>query len=139
MNERIRVVVDTNVLISRLLAPPGTAGRAVRHAVDTAQLLISRAMIEELAEVVSRAKFDPYLTIEERQTFVRLLGRIAELVPVVGEVRACRDPRDDKFLELALAGRADCILTGDADLLALHPFQGTAILTPADFLELRRI
>ena len=97
MDERIRVVVDTNVLISRLLAPHGTAGRAVRHAVDTAQLLISRAMIEELAEVVSRPKFDPYLTIEERQTFVRLLGRIAELVPVVGEVRACRDPGTTSF------------------------------------------
>ena len=49
-------------------------------------------------------------------------------------VELCRDPRDDQFLELALAGRADFLLTGDTDLLTLHPFRGTAILTSAAYL-----
>jgi uncharacterized protein len=56
-------------------------------------------------------------------------------VPIGERVELCRDPRDDKFLELALAGRADLLLTGDADLLALHPFRGTAIVTPAAYLD----
>jgi uncharacterized protein len=59
---------------------------------------------------------------------------VVELVPITQRVELCRDPRDDKFLELALAGWADFLLTGDADLLTLHPFRGTAILTPAAYL-----
>jgi predicted nucleic acid-binding protein len=51
-------------------------------------------------------------------------------------IRACRDPRDDKFLEVAVNGRADAIVTGDQDLLVLNPFQGIPILSPAGYLEL---
>ena len=90
--------------------------------------------MEELAEVVGRAKFDPYLPIADRQEFVRLLGRIVEMVAIVRVVRACRDPRDDKFLEVALNGRADFMITGDRDLLALDPFMDIAILRPAAYL-----
>jgi putative PIN family toxin of toxin-antitoxin system len=61
----------------------------------------------------------------------------AELVPIPTPIRACRDPRDDKFLEVAVHGRADAIVTGDADLLALNPFRGIAILTPSGYLELK--
>jgi putative PIN family toxin of toxin-antitoxin system len=128
------VVVDTNVLVSRLLLPESTSGRAVRSAVDRGRLLVSAATMEELAEVLARAKFDPYLSIAERQEFIRLLGRIAEMVSIVRVVRACRDPRDDKFLEVALNGRANLIITGDRDLLALDPFMGIAILSPAGYL-----
>ena len=56
-------------------------------------------------------------------------------MPIVYPVRECRDPKDDKFLEVALNGRADLILTGDADLLALHPWQNIAILSPAQYLK----
>lgn len=125
-----RIVADTNLLISRLMLPASVAGRAVRQAVDAGQLLVSEATMMELADVAGRAKFDPYLSIAEWQEFIRLLGRIAEMVPIVRVVRACRDPRDDKFLEAAVNGRADLILTGDHDLLALDPFMGIAILSP---------
>ena len=134
MTQPERLVVDTNALVSRLLLPDATAGRAVSHAVRHAQLLASEATLEELADVLSRPKFDPYVTIAERQTFIRLVGRVAELVPIIRNVRECRDPRDDKFLELALNGEADRIVTGDKDLLALHPFQGIPIVTPAGYL-----
>ena len=103
-------------------------------AVDGGQLLVSAATMEELADVVGRAKFDPYLSIADRQEFIRLLGRIVEMVPIVRVVRACRDPRDDRFLEVAVNGRADLIITGDRDLLALDPFMGIAILAPAAYL-----
>jgi len=61
----------------------------------------------------------------------------AEPVEIKTRIRACRDPKDDKFLEVAVDGRADAIVTGDHDLLELHPFHGIAILTPADYLNLK--
>ena len=129
-----RVVVDNNALVSRLLIPESAPRRAVRKAVDEAQLLVSEATLEELADVLARPKFDPYVSIADRQEFIRLLGRIAELVPITYRVQACRDPKDDKFLELAINGRADLIVTGDRDLLELSPFRDIPIITPADYL-----
>jgi putative PIN family toxin of toxin-antitoxin system len=131
---RERVVLDTNALVSRLLLPQSLPARAVRKAVDEADVLVSAATLSELVDVLSRPKFDRYVTIEERQGFLRRLGEIAEVVEILTPVRACRDPRDDKFLEVAVNGGADVIVTGDADLLALHPFRAIAILTPAAFL-----
>ena len=135
MRVRPRVVLDTNALVSRLLLPASVPGRAVRKAVDEAQVLISEPVLEELADVLARPKFDAYVSIEDRQEFLRLLGRIVEMVPIVHTVRACRDPRDDKVLELALNGEANAIVTGDADLLALNPYRGIPILTPARYLD----
>ncbi len=131
---RARVVVDTNALASRLLLPNSVPARAVRKAVAEARLLVSEATLMELADVLSRAKFDPYVSIADRQQFLRLLGRITEMVPVVHTIRACRDPRDDKFLELAVNGEADIIVTGDDDLLVLDPFRGIPIVTPTAYL-----
>jgi putative PIN family toxin of toxin-antitoxin system len=103
--------------------------------VGEAQLLASHATTTELADVLARPKFDAYVSLEDRQQFIRLLGRIVEMVPIVHTVRACRDPRDDKFLELAVNGEADLIVTGDEDLLALHPFRGVRIITPAAYVD----
>ena len=133
MAERRRIVVDTNVLISRLLAPASVPGRAMDKALE-GQLLVSEATLAELAEVLSRPKFDPYATLEERERFFALLTRIATRVAIHHRVQACRDPNDDKFLELAVNGQATCIITGDADLLALHTFRSITILTPGAFL-----
>jgi putative PIN family toxin of toxin-antitoxin system len=129
-----RIVVDTNVLISRLLLPDSIPGRAVRKAVDESQLLVSEATIGELTDVLGRAKFDPYLSIADRQEFIRLLGGVAEMVSIVRVVRACRDPRDDQFLEVAVNGQANLIITGDRDLLQLNPFMRITILSPAAYL-----
>jgi len=131
---RERVVIDTNALVSRLLLPGSIPGQAVRRAVAEAQLLASDDTIIELADVLARKKFDPYTTVRERQEFLRLFHRIAERVPIVHVIRACREPKDDKFLELAVNGAAQLIITGDADLLALHPFRGIDILPPASYL-----
>ncbi|HUE52885.1 MAG TPA: putative toxin-antitoxin system toxin component, PIN family [Terriglobales bacterium] len=135
MRLRERLVTDTNALISRLLLPSSIPGQAVRKAVDNGLLLVSEATMEELADVLARPKFDRYISLEDRQQFLRLLGRLAEFVPIVYPVRACRDPKDDKFLEVALNGKAAVILSGDSDLLALHPWQGIPILSPAEYLK----
>ena len=133
-HEPERIVADTNLLVSRLLLPQSLPAKAVRKAVDEGQLLVSDATLGELADVLSRAKFDPYVSLEDRQDFIRVLNRVAERIIVTAPIKACRDPKDDKFLELALNGEANMILTGDRDLLALHPFRGVDILSPRDYL-----
>ncbi len=135
MRHRERIVADTNIVVSRLLLPESLPAQAVRRAGTEGILLVSSATMTELADVLARPKFDRYVGIEERRDFLRLLARAAEFVPIIYSVRACRDPKDDKFLEIALNGKADLILTGDADLLALHPWQGIAILSPAKYLK----
>ena len=130
-----RIVADTNLLISRLLLPQSVPAQAVRKAVDEGQLLVSDAILAELAKVLSRRKFDPYSTLADRQEFIRVLNRIAERVIVTAPIQACRDPKDDKFLEVALHGQAKVILTGDGDLLALHPFRGVDIISPREYLK----
>lgn len=135
MANRQRLVIDTNALVSRLLFPDSVPARAVRRAIDHARLLVSEATMLELVDVLARPKFDRYISLQDRQEFIRLLGSVVDLIPIIRRVYACRDPRDDKFLEVAVNGEASCILTGDADLLALHPFHSIAILTPAAWLE----
>jgi len=73
--------------------------------------------------------------MEERTLFLRQLTRTAEFFPIIHRVQECRDPKDDKFLELALNGRADVIVTGDADLVALNPWRGIEIVTALDYLQ----
>jgi predicted nucleic acid-binding protein len=72
------------------------------------------------------------------QDWLRDVLDSAELVSISERIAACRDPKDDKFLEVAVSGRADLIVSGDADLLAINPFRGIPIVTPAAFLEGRR-
>jgi putative PIN family toxin of toxin-antitoxin system len=95
---------------------------------------MSEETLSELVEVLSRKKFDKYLTTHDRQHFIRLLGSIVRMVPITHRITACRDPKDDKFLHVALNGGAKLILTGDDDLLMLHPFHGVSITSPAAFL-----
>jgi putative PIN family toxin of toxin-antitoxin system len=131
-----RVILDTNILISRLLIPRSVAGRAVSRLVQHTQPLVSEAALSELAETLARDKFNPYVSLEDRQEFFRLFARVAEWVPVTTTVRVCRDPKDDKFLELAVDGQATLIVTGDKDLLALSPFRAVAMVTPAAVLAM---
>jgi putative PIN family toxin of toxin-antitoxin system len=129
-----RIVVDTNVFVSGLLRCSSVPGQAAAKARHNAILLVSQATMTELADVLAGAKFDRYVSVEQRMGFIRLISKIAEFVPIVHRVRECRDPEDDKFLEVALNGRADFVLTGDADLLALNPWRGIAIMSPAEYL-----
>jgi len=130
-----RIVVDTNVFVSAIALPLSIPRQAVDQALDHGVLLFSEATMSELAEVLSRPKFDHYVSAEDRMLFLGRLGSAAEFVPTIQVVRECRDPQDDKFLEVALNGRADLILTGDADLQAMHPWRGIGIVAPADYLK----
>jgi putative PIN family toxin of toxin-antitoxin system len=135
MPERPRLVVDTNVLISRLLARNSVAAQAVRKAMDSSQLLVSSETMHELSDVLFRPRFDPYISPADRLVFLTLLRRTALFIDEIETVKACRDPKDDKFLALAVTGRASLILSGDSDLLTLHPFREIEILSPRQYLQ----
>jgi uncharacterized protein len=135
MRELQRIVVDTNVFVSGLLRQSSVPGQAARKARHDAILLVSQETMHELADVLAQVKFDRYVTVEQRVQFIRLVANIAEFVPVVQAVRECRDRKDDKFLEVALNGRANGIITGDKDLLAMHPWRGIEILSAHDYLH----
>ena len=132
----MRVVVDTNALVSRLLLSGSVPAQAVDKALTQTEVVVSEATMEELADVLSRNKLDRYISIEDRQEFIRRLLQIADMVPVLSQIDDCRDPRDDRFLALALDADASYIITGDKDLLVLHPWRGIQIITPGDFLKL---
>jgi putative PIN family toxin of toxin-antitoxin system len=110
-------------------------GRPVRKAVMDCQVLMSEETLYELADVLSRKKFDRYLSLEDRQEFMRVMLRVAEMVPIVHRVQECRDDADNRILEVAVNGDADAIVSGDADLLSLNPFRGIHIMKPADFMK----
>ena len=135
MTSDIRVVVDTGVVVSALLLPRSVPRQAFDATASRGRLLISEATVAELDEVLRRPKFDRYLPEDKRLEFFAALVLTAEDVQVNEVITACRDPKDNKFLELAVSGRATHILSGDADLLILNPFRGVAILTPQAFLK----
>jgi putative PIN family toxin of toxin-antitoxin system len=134
MSRKPCYVIDNNALVSALLFEQSVPGQAFYAALDRGTLLVSQATVAELTQVLARKKFDRYVTAEEREQFLAMLVQEATVVEIVEEVRACRDPKDDKFLELAVNGNASCLVTGDKDLLILHPFREIPILTPAQFL-----
>ncbi|HTV35678.1 MAG TPA: putative toxin-antitoxin system toxin component, PIN family [Xanthobacteraceae bacterium] len=130
----MRIVLDTNVLVSAALKRQSMPGMAVLVVERRGGLLKSLVTEQQLFEVVSR----PYLATlidPESQAWLRKLMAAAELVDIAERIAACRDPTDDKFLELAVNGRADLIVTGDGDLLVLNPFRDIPIVTPAAFVQ----
>lgn len=136
MTTDLRVVFDTNVVISAMLLPLSIPRRALDRAMREGRPLISAATTTELDEVIHLPKFDKYLSEEERIEFLTTLVHEAELVNIVETVTDCRDPRDNKILELAVSGRATHTVTGDSDLLVLHPFRGIIVVSPSAFLTL---
>ncbi|CAN5534952.1 putative toxin-antitoxin system toxin component, PIN family [soil metagenome] len=134
MSEKPRLVLDTNVLVSAVLTPEGKPRRCLEYALERGIILLSERTRGELLEVLHRPRLQRYIVKPEREG---VLGRIAirsERVEVAEQIKACRDPKDDKFLEAAVSGRADFLVSGDEDLLVLHPFRDIPILSPAAFL-----
>ena len=130
----MRVVVDTNVVVSAILLPRSVPRQAFDAAAALGTLLISEATLAELHDVLRLPKFDRYVSEEDRLEILVALVREAEQIEVAETCSVCRDSGDDKFLELALSGKATHLVTGDDDLLVLHPFRGIVVLTPQAFL-----
>ena len=117
-----------------MLSTTSAPARCVEAVVSGGQLLATAATLKELFERLLSPKFDPYVTRARREELLSRLAPLVEIVEVVQQVRVCRGPRDDMFLDAAVNGRANVIITGDRDLLELHPFGGIEILGPAQYL-----
>jgi putative PIN family toxin of toxin-antitoxin system len=133
----MRAVIDTGVFVSALIRKQGTTGDvlgALRDGRFTA--IYTTDIVVEIIDVLGRTKFRAKYHIEpdDITILVNLIRLRGELVTPTQKVTACRDPKDDKFLEAALVAKADCIVSGDADLLVLNPFEEIPILRPAEFL-----
>ncbi len=128
-------VFDTNVLLSALLNYSSIPARAYNKSRYDGVLLISDETAAEYIRVFARERFEKYASLNDRLEFIDKV--ISDALPVVirKPIIACRDPKDDKFLSVAVNGGAGCIVSGDSDLLVLHPFQNISILTPADFFN----
>ncbi len=130
----MRIVLDTNVFVSAVLKANSLPFLVLRWIDQHGGLLKSAATEREISSVLARPHIAAVTIPTFRDDLARMLAT-AELVTTTERIASCRDPHDDKFLELAVNGRADMIVPGDADLLALDPFRGIPIVTPAMFVQ----
>ncbi|WP_129627944.1 putative toxin-antitoxin system toxin component, PIN family [Candidatus Oscillochloris fontis] len=130
-----RFVIDTNTIVSAALFRQSVPRQAVDAALVGGIVLVSEATTLELTTVLLREKFDRYLSRDVRERFLTIFLQKTVLVEIIEPIIACRDPKDNKFLEVAICGDAKLIISGDNDLLDLHPYRGVAILNPRTFLE----
>jgi uncharacterized protein len=135
VTNRLRIILDTNVIISAVLFPYSMPKQAFDSAFLIGSVLASVETLTELADVLHRPKFDRYVSSRNRRLFLTALIQEVSMIDVTAKIIDSRDPKDNKFLELAVSGNADMIISGDSHLLELHPFRGILILTPQSFLQ----
>ena len=128
---RLRIVIDTNTLISSILIAASVPDQAFKKARNIGIVLLSDATFKELQQVINRPKFDKYVSTSIRVEFLARLWQESEQIEIVDVITDCRDPKDNKFLEVAVNGNADYLVTGDQDLLILNPFRNVSIIPPA--------
>jgi putative PIN family toxin of toxin-antitoxin system len=135
MSRNNRFIADTNILLSSLFISGSTTFKALEKASSKGSLLFSDDTFLEFELVLFRKKFDKYFSKEERLQIIEKFYAEAVFVQVSSNLTISRDLKDDKFLNLAIDASASCIITGDKDLLVLHPFRDILILSPFDFLN----
>lgn len=127
----MRVVPDTNVLISADISAQGVSGQLLDRLIDVHDVVLSNPILDELTDVLfSKFRYDN-LRIPRVISHISADAEIVE--PATSDKQICRDPDDDAILGTAGAGNADCIVTGDSDLLVLERFQGVDIVSPSEF------
>jgi putative PIN family toxin of toxin-antitoxin system len=124
----LRFVFDANAIVSASLSENSTSADAFDLAVDRGSLLLSEVVLREMRDVLGRDRFDCYVARSKRRRLLKVMVRDADLVETSTQIQECRDPDDDKYLELAVDAEADCIVSGDKDLLVLDPFRGIPII-----------
>lgn len=130
-------ICDTNIFISAVLSGTSPPAKVVEFIFSNeAFFVFSNETSAELVEVFQRKKFDRYSTQEDRTTFLEKILNASQSYTIHNPVEICRDPKDNKFLDVALASNAEFIITGDEDLLVLESIGQTAIITPKAFIDL---
>jgi uncharacterized protein len=136
MNFDKKIVIDTGTLLSASFRVGSVPSQAYAKALKEFTVCVSEATFAELEAVMHRSKFDKYISLEDRQAFLALYRERSVFCPVTETVFDCRDPKDNKFLELALSVQAEIIVSSDEDLYSLNPYRTIAILKPVEFLNL---
>lgn len=131
----MRIVFDTNVLVSALVFNSTNARNVLQLAIREHIVLFSSPTFSELSATLLSSKFSGIINIETIIRFLHNLKKAGIFITPSESILACRDPKDNKFLELAIAGKAACIVTGDKDLLILNPFRNIRIITSKEFLS----
>ncbi len=129
-----RVVIDTSVAVSAALQPDGISNKAFLFALFHCQPLVSPDTFSELERVLNKTKFANKISDLLKTQFLSTVLARSSMVNPISRLTVCRDVNDDMFLNLAIDGHAEMIISRDPDLLTLHPFRGIPILSPADFL-----
>jgi putative PIN family toxin of toxin-antitoxin system len=128
------IVVDATTAVGASIRRGSVPDRAVRHAFASDQVAISEATMAELLDVLARPRLARFIDVELRDEVLALFDTFGVFFTPTEAVADCRDAKDDKYLELALAAGAGTIVSGDGDLLVLHPWRGVRILPPAAYL-----
>jgi len=128
----MRIIVDTNVLISAIIFSGETPRACLRHVLGHHEIIFSNETFAEFKKILLSDKFyrDKFL----RYTYVKTIENRGKFVETFHTFKDCRDAKDNMILEAAVSGKADYIITGDKDLLVLSPFRGITILSPGEFL-----
>ena len=137
MKSRRRIVFDTNALISAAILQNSISNHALTLAAAQFEIVVSDATWIEFETRIERPKLFRYFgNLEaQREEVVKTIGRVVKHVVVQTTITDCRDPDDNKFLALALDSAAEFIVTGDRDLLDLHPWRDVQVLTAGDFVR----
>ena len=130
----MRVVIDTNVLISAIFwtGKPKQILNKVRR--EEVTFLTSEFLLEEIRDVLTRENKPFKLSTEEAERIVKEMRNLAVVIKTGSHLSICQDENDNRVLECAIDGNADCIITGDSHLLQLGSFQKIDIMTVSDFL-----
>ena len=129
------IVLDSNLIVSAILNPEGICALAIDLADTNFEMVRSKETTTELVEVLRRDKFDRFAAVEDRAFRVQTYIEATRLVTVNVEVTDCSDPKDNKFLELAIAAKATIIVSGDKKhLVSMSPYKGIAIIRVRDFV-----
>jgi putative PIN family toxin of toxin-antitoxin system len=131
------VVFDASSVIGAALKQDSIPERALLLARSQETICLSTAVESEIRAVLQRPKFHKYISDATRGRILDILGAAALVFEPLDQVTDCRDPKDNKYLELALAAGASVIVSSDDDLLVLDPWRGIRILRPVDYVRLR--
>lgn len=136
MSSGKRIVFDTSTLVGAVLKPQSVPAKALSWAWEVAEVVVSAQTLDEQRVVLGRDRLDAFRARDAREAFFEFYRAMTVLVPVSEAVAACRDPKDDKFLSLAVSAGASLLVSSDDDLLTLGRYREVAILRPKQFVEL---
>lgn len=136
MSSDKRIVFDTSTLVSAVLKPQSIPAKAVSWGWEVAEVVVSSETLEEVRLVLNRDRLDAFRDREARLAFFEHYQAMTVLHPVTEIIVACRDPKDDKFLSLAVSVGASLLISSDEDLLVLQCVRGVTILRPKQFVDL---